>query len=107
MNNATAAVQEIKKLAGQHDISISQLNVEDKQAGMNSLVSAGAAGNANFSRVSVGLDVSGHFQKLIRWMNALENSPGFQTGHWYMTPSSERPDEDFLSIGVDILLVNS
>lgn len=92
----TGVVKELQKLAGVQRVQIKEVRMNDSQAAEN--VASG------FTKTSIDLEVIGSYNKLARWLSAVENKPGVKIENWSMGRSHEpnQPCRLVLSINVHL-----
>ncbi|MBI4167812.1 MAG: hypothetical protein HY515_02545 [Candidatus Aenigmarchaeota archaeon] len=96
---AIGVVKELQKLAGDERVQIKEVRMNDNSQGAENVASG-------FTKTSVDLEVIGSYNKLARWLSAVENKPGVKIESWSMGRSNEPNQPCRLNLGIDVLLKN-
>ena len=98
--NPTGVVKEVQKLAGDHRVQIKQVSMNDSEIGAVENTSSA------FTKTSITLEVVGSYNKLARWLSAIESKPGVKIGSWSLARSGEGNQTSRLNLNMEVLLKN-
>ena len=104
--NPTGVVKEAQKLAGDHRVQIKQVSMSDSEAPSDSKIGAVENTSSAFTKTSITLEVVGSYNKLARWLSAIESKPGVKISSWSLARSGEGNQTSRLNLNMEVLLKN-